>query len=175
MADPRNGFKATIKICNKNINVKIVFTLSNIIVFTAKCGGTLRGFSGTIKSPYYGNIPMFPKNIECIWHIIAPHDHTLSFTFNTLSIPQDYNCPNNYVKIYNVNAFDNVNSNPISSLVDSKVSRLIGTYCHNIITENITSSSNEVMVQFSTQTSKSGYSGFSLTFNASQDCMIYIE
>lgn len=146
-----------------------------ILNFIAKCGGTVRGTSGRIKSPNYGNAALYPKNIECTWHIIGPHEHALSFKFDHLDLPRSVKCNNVYIEIYNANAASNINSDPAFSSIVSSASNLIGRFCTLIDMNNITSTNNEVAVKFVATDTGEEYTGFSLTFNSSQDSMNVIK
>lgn len=58
----------------------------------------MRGVNGIISSPNY---PFFyPRNQTCIWHVIAPTDHTLKFSFLDMHLPGYRYCKNtDYLEI----------------------------------------------------------------------------
>lgn len=54
------------------------------ISFTAKCGGTIIGPSGSIQSPQYPN--SYPNGVTCEWYIQGPTGHYLHFNFSSFTL-----------------------------------------------------------------------------------------
>ncbi|CAG2055987.1 unnamed protein product, partial [Timema podura] len=75
--DPHNGFLANIAI--------------------ATCGGTLRGWIGTLTSPSYPG--SYPTNQDCTWLIEGVLGHYLTITFQEIKIISMFDCSGDYIEI----------------------------------------------------------------------------
>lgn len=72
-------------------------------IFTATCGGTIRGQSGYIQSP---NFPSpYDSNSDCEWYIHGPTGHYLTFNFLNFNLQYGSNCTVvDYIEIREYNA-----------------------------------------------------------------------
>ena len=55
-----------------------------------RCGGTVKVSGGVIRSPGFPNL--YPRNLNCTWHIILPAGYsvTVTFDFFKLMMGNDY-------------------------------------------------------------------------------------
>ncbi|XP_043933037.1 procollagen C-endopeptidase enhancer 2-like isoform X2 [Protopterus annectens] len=97
------------------------------------CGGKLQKPQGTLNTPDWPE-KNYPAGISCSWHIIAPPDHKIHFTFGKFDIEQDSYCRYDYVAIFNGGQNDN--------------SKRIGKYCGDRSPQPIMSTGNELLIQF---------------------------
>jgi cubilin len=72
-------------------------------IFSAICGGTIKGQSGYIQSP---NFPSpYDNNMDCEWYIQAPTGHYMTFTYMSFNLQYNNNCTiADYVEIREYNA-----------------------------------------------------------------------
>uniref|UniRef100_A0A1Y1LNZ2 Cubilin n=1 Tax=Photinus pyralis TaxID=7054 RepID=A0A1Y1LNZ2_PHOPY len=138
MKDPRNGFKAEVSI--------------------ASCGGIVRSAAGEIRSPHFDVKSMYPINANCIWHLIAPLDHSVIVHFKVLDVPggEEGCLSGDHVSLEENFKFNNTITT-------------IGVVCGNSSPNEIRSSSNEVIVHFVTGSVERAARGFYLEFNSSQE------
>lgn len=106
-------------------------------VSLASCGGTMRAEKGVIS---------VDASKDCRWHIIGPADHTIFIHFTKLDVP----C---HLGSVTISEFNQING----------TEKTIATACGT--TSDITSSSNEVFVNYHSSQAQT----FRLTFNATQD------
>ncbi|XP_046451773.1 cubilin-like isoform X2 [Daphnia pulex] len=125
-------------------------------VSIARCGGTIVGSRGTLKSPNYPS--SYEPNTRCVWTIRGPVGHYLNFVFTNLDLPSASayggNCSNvDYVQIRERNA----------------TNEILATICGNSYSDVISSYSNEVDVIFQTGGRVYNRQGFRMTYNTSVD------
>ena len=68
------------------------------VTLLAACGGTLRGATGDIKSPYF---PLaYPGRHECVYNIVQPTGTPIILSFVTFEVGQDRECSTNYLQVH---------------------------------------------------------------------------
>lgn len=136
--EPRNGFKAKISV--------------------AKCGGTIRDVKGEIKSRYFSNKKGYPKNENCSWEIEVPDGYSISFTFETIDLPDIFmgKCGSNYVEIFEHGMLDYNNLTRIVKVCKEHA-------------DQIQSTGNKALVRFISGSKPEQASGFWLKFKASKE------
>ncbi|XP_049840768.1 cubilin-like [Schistocerca gregaria] len=139
---PHTGFQATVSI--------------------GKCGGTIRAYSGVIKSPGYPG--KYERNIKCKWHVRAPYDYyqILNFQLMDIDLPDNGSCDN----------YDNVTVSEILPFNNTAVP--LATFCGSMETvsdnlRNLQTTYSRALISFTTSGAR-GYSsypyrGFHFTFN----------
>lgn len=86
-----------------------------------------------------------------------------------MDINHSPNCSLDYVEIFDIDNYNNKNNDMISRrLIGTNITRSLGKICGNNYT-NLRSSSNEALVKFVYTGRLESFTGFSLTFNATQD------
>ncbi|XP_060536860.1 cubilin [Cylas formicarius] len=117
------------------------------------CGGTLRGTTGVIQSPEYRS---FERSVNCTWHIKGPIGHYLDISFTKFNLMGTAVCNkgSNQVRLVQVNPY-------------YKNASELATYCGRKLPDNITTVTNEVIVQY--QGTNYQQQSFSLTFTSSQE------
>lgn len=124
-------------------------------LFKGNCGGTIRGSQGKVQSPFFNVKEKFPIKANCTWRLYAPLEHTMDIVFKKIDLPIAENCSgDDYVHIYE--------RNPLNEEIVS-----LGRFCGSAIPEKISSTQNEVYVQFQTSKTKKTFNGFWLQFNSS--------
>ncbi|KAM3913947.1 CUB and zona pellucida-like domain-containing protein 1 [Leptodactylus fuscus] len=63
-----------------------------------KCGGSVRGYSGTISSPNYPN--RHPHFAFCLWHLQVPKNTLLKLSFTEIFIEIDPSCRFDFIALY---------------------------------------------------------------------------
>lgn len=133
---------------------------------SAKCGGTIRDRKGEVHAPLYSINKMYPTNIECEWKLIGPIDHYLQLHFNKLDTYVTLKKP--------CNVSDHITITETNKVYPDRKQEL-GTFCGQTKPDDITTSSNEVTVNFKTYPTARKLSDFSLSFNATQDGTYFIR
>lgn len=103
----------------------------SIIFFTA-CSQNLTNKSGYIVSPLYPGY--YSNNIECTWRITAPKGHVIHLKFEAFRMEDDPVCANDFVEVRDGGELS---------------SHVIGRYCGHVYPEIVESSTNKLLVQFS--------------------------
>lgn len=138
---------------------------------------------GEVRSPNFNIKKMYPRNYDCIWHIIGPYDHYLILNFKTLDL--EISEINDCLSVDHVSLEEDLKFNEtckfsenfknkesfVNTFLISFLARTIGTYCGNQKPGEITTSSNEVIVHLVTGNTEKELAGFSLQFNSSQEGM----
>lgn len=118
---------------------KATYTLSN-----STCGGVIKDQNQTIVVNG-GDISQI-HNLDCLWTIVAPINHTINLIWNSFDIEETDSCMFDYVEV-----FDGIATNRSQK------------YCGTQIPPVMTTVGNVAKIRFSTDSSVSS-AGFSLGF-----------
>ncbi|XP_065334267.1 protein tolkin [Cloeon dipterum] len=114
------------------------------------CGGLYAVANGTITSPSFP--AFYPGNKHCLWEIHAPTQYkiTLNFTFFDLE-GNNHDCEYDNVEVQSIHLYN--------------VARTHGVYCGSSLPEMITSETNKMRIEFSTDNSvqKTGFAAVFFT------------
>ncbi|KAL0113327.1 hypothetical protein PUN28_012468 [Cardiocondyla obscurior] len=123
----------------------IIYTTTNA---GQGCGGRIFNYGGRFTSPLYPNT--YRNNTVCTWDVSVPRGFKIIFQFLVFDIGTKKNCPNNYLKIYDVT---------------SNGQNLISTYCGDDDPARLESSTNRVLVEYTSTVNNIG-SGWVIVFMA---------
>lgn len=138
--------------------------------YRTECNRTLTGRYGVIESPNYPFA--HPHNMNCNWHILAPMGNNVTVSFTALTLESGIDCMFDHINISEVNRYrpismsmvDSVNSPTYPyNLTSRKV--LCGNYSGNLPAP-IKLSTNEIVIKFYSDESRSVDSGFRLEWGA---------
>lgn len=113
------------------------------------CGGVIEASNGTITSPSFPDL--YPSNKNCIWEIVAPPQYRITLNFTHFDLEgNNQDCE-----------YDSVD---IMSKIDDTM-RKHGLFCGSYLPPVITSESNNLRLEFSSDNSvqKSGFAAIFLT------------
>ncbi|CAH8637514.1 unnamed protein product [Schistosoma margrebowiei] len=116
------------------------------------CGGVINESNGTIQTPLFPDL--YPPKKNCIWKILAPPKTTIFLNFTHFNL-EGHNraCRYDFINVYN-GSTDN--------------QQKIGTFCGDQIPEPITSHTNELSIEFYSDTSVQR-TGFRAVFFTDRD------
>ncbi|KAK4475755.1 hypothetical protein MN116_001015, partial [Schistosoma mekongi] len=116
------------------------------------CGGIINESNGTIQTPSFPDL--YPPKKNCIWKILAPPKTTIFLNFTHFNL-EGHNraCRYDFINVYN-GSTDN--------------QQKIGTFCGDQIPEPITSHTNELSIEFYSDTSVQR-TGFRAVFFTDRD------
>ena len=115
-------------------------------IFVAACFNVLKASNGTIRPHVsYGK---YRPNHNCTWHVTVPNGYLVKLAFSMMDLEASAKCTNDYVIVR-----DGL----------QQASRTLGRICGKVAPRTIESSSNEVSIQFVTD-SKEEASGFVIHF-----------
>ncbi|XP_019644750.1 PREDICTED: tolloid-like protein 2 [Branchiostoma belcheri] len=115
------------------------------------CGGFLTGLSGNITSPTF---PLeYPQNKRCVWQIVAPSQYRITLKFNHFELEGNDVCKYDSLEVR-------------SGL--SPESDVLGRFCGSELPESVTSSRNNMRVEFKSDNTVSK-KGFHATFFSDKD------
>ncbi|XP_072010324.1 cubilin [Engystomops pustulosus] len=119
----------------------------------ATCGGSHYGQSGIIQSPGYPT-QNYPDSTSCEWSFTGPTGHYLIIRFESLDLQNSSNCSSDFVEIREYNA----------------TGKLLGTFCNNILPDELRTSDSFAYVKFVSDGSVNA-KGFRLHYEASiEEC-----
>ncbi|RTG91438.1 uncharacterized protein DC041_0000977, partial [Schistosoma bovis] len=122
-------------------------TTGFIADYEAICGGELQMEEGTLTSPNYPEF--YRPSKECVWQIIVPVGYSVALIFHSFQRA----CRYDFINVYN-GSTDN--------------QQKIGTFCGDQIPEPITSHTNELSIEFYSDTSVQR-TGFRAVFFTDRD------
>ncbi|XP_059469459.1 protein tolkin-like [Neocloeon triangulifer] len=114
------------------------------------CGGLFAVPNGTITSPSFP--ALYPSNKHCSWEIHAPPQYKITLNFTHFDLEgNNHDCE-----------YDNVE---VQSIHSNNVARTHGVYCGNVRPEMVTSETNKMRIEFSTDNSvqKTGFAAVFFT------------
>ncbi|CAH8590540.1 unnamed protein product [Schistosoma turkestanicum] len=116
------------------------------------CGGVINESNGTIQTPLFPDL--YPPKKNCIWKILAPPKTTIFLNFTHFNL-EGHNraCRYDFINVYN-GSTDN--------------QQKIGTFCGDQIPDPITSHTNELSIEFYSDTSVQR-TGFRAVFFTDRD------
>eukprot|EP00058_Branchiostoma_floridae_P028277 XP_002613768.1 hypothetical protein BRAFLDRAFT_84525 [Branchiostoma floridae] len=115
------------------------------------CGGFLTGLSGNITSPTF---PLeYPQNKRCVWQIVAPSQYRITLKFNHFELEGNDVCKYDSLEVR-------------SGL--SPESDVLGRFCGSELPESVTSTRNNMRVEFKSDNTVSK-KGFHATFFSDKD------
>ncbi|XP_075790641.1 tolloid-like protein 2 isoform X4 [Pelodiscus sinensis] len=117
----------------------------------AACGGFITNPNGTITSP--GWPKEYPTNKNCVWQVVAPAQYRISLQFEVFELEGNEVCKYDYVEVR-------------SGLASN--SKLHGKFCGSEKPEVITSSSNNLRLEFKSDNAVSK-KGFKVHFFSDKD------
>ncbi|CAH8432073.1 unnamed protein product [Dicrocoelium dendriticum] len=101
------------------------------------CGGVINESNGTIQTPSFPDL--YPPNKNCIWKILAPPKSTIFLNFTHFNLEgRNQACKYDFINVY---------SGP------SDNQQKIGNFCGDHIPDPITSQTNELSIEFYSDTS----------------------
>lgn len=116
------------------------------------CGGIINEANGTIQTPSFPDT--YPPDKNCIWKILAPSKTTIFLNFTHFNLEgRNRACKYDFINIY-------------SGPTDNQ--QKIGTFCGDQIPEPITSHTNELSIEFYSDTSVQR-TGFKAVFFTDRD------
>ncbi|CAL8097727.1 unnamed protein product [Calicophoron daubneyi] len=116
------------------------------------CGGVINERNGTIQTPSFPDL--YPPNKNCIWKILAPPKSTIFLNFTHFNLEgRNHACKYDFVNVY---------SGP------SDNQQKIGTFCGDRVPDPITSHTNELTIEFYSDTSVQR-TGFRAVFFTDRD------
>ncbi|BES88254.1 CUB domain [Nesidiocoris tenuis] len=124
------------------------------------CGGVLETSSGAVTSPSFPDL--YPPEKNCVWEIIAPPKYRITLNFTHFDLEGN--------NIFQQECeYDSVE---IHSKLNSEVLHRHGVYCGSKLPPLITSESNSLRIEFSSDSSvqKSGFAA--LFFTDMDECAI---
>jgi len=121
------------------------------------CGGRFTAPSGTIASTQQsdGFYFYYASNANCTWTITTTADKVIKLRFETFHLEAGPNCAYDAVAVYNGNMIDS--------------SSLIGKFCGTTLPSSVTSSSNQMLINFFSDYSGTG-EGFSAEYTTIYSC-----
>jgi len=136
--------------------------------YRTECNRTLTGRYGVIESPNYP-FP-HPHNLNCNWHILGPMGNNITISFTALTLESGIDCMFDRVNISEVNRIrplsismaNQINQKPFN-ITSKKL--LCGNYSGNL-PPPIKLNTNEVLINFYSDESRSVESGFRLEWAA---------
>lgn len=136
------------------------------------CNRTLTGTHGVIESPNYPN--PHPHSLNCNYHLLAPLGNNLTIIFTALSLEAGYNCMFDHINVSQVNRWprplmlnqvDQIDNAQNSEFNVTTVKVLCGNLTGNLPAP-IQLPTNEAIVSFVSDESRSIQSGFRLEFGS---------
>ncbi|TGZ60201.1 hypothetical protein CRM22_008660 [Opisthorchis felineus] len=116
------------------------------------CGGVINEANGTIQTPSFPDL--YPPNKNCIWKILAPPKSTIFLNFTSFNLEgRNQACKYDFINVY---------SGP------SDNQQKIGNFCGDQIPDPITSHTNELSIEFYSDTSVQR-TGFRAVFFTDRD------
>ncbi|XP_044150585.1 LOW QUALITY PROTEIN: cubilin [Bufo gargarizans] len=117
----------------------------------ATCGGTHYGESGIIQGPGYPT-QNYPDSSLCEWFFNGPTGHYLIIRFESLDLQNSSDCLSDFVEVREYNASG----------------KLLGTFCNNIVPDEVRTSDSFAYVKFVSDGSVNA-KGFRLHYEASAE------
>ena len=132
-----------------NIDIKTLSYSVNITISSLQgCSGVFTAANGTVTSPNYpGN---YPINRICRSKITVANGFRVQLNFSEIDVETHRTCNYDYVKIYNG---------------PDETAPLLGSYCSRHAPSTLTSSSNEVLIVFKSDSSNTAR-GFSAAYTS---------
>lgn len=120
------------------------------------CGGILKQESGIIKSPNYPE--RYPYSCKCEWLIEVEYDKSVELTLNVVDVETDAMCEYDYIAVYNGRSANEMELSKI---------------CHQKKPTVISSSGNNMFVQFASDISNQG-KGFYATYKTIDSSKLFL-
>lgn len=112
------------------------------------CGGVIEDSSGVIASPNFPD--SYPPTINCTWEIMAPPSFRVVLNFTNFELEEQAQCSYDRVSIYTEDK-------------DGRI-HLYGSFCGSTLPPEITSETNKLQLEFSTDSSNQ-FAGFNAVFH----------
>ena len=138
--------------------------------YRTECNRTLTGRYGIIESPNYPE--KHPHNMNCNWHILGPMGNNITVTFTALTLESGIDCMFDHINISEINRFRPLQLS-LADQIDlpnhpfnlTSKTLLCGNYTGNLPSP-IKFSTNEIIINFYSDESRSVDSGFRMEWGA---------